>query len=221
MLRYILIAFIGIACLGAGDEKTKRVPDVEVEKNGSAVDVAMNSRLDSKLPEINFSNNSLVDTIDFLRDVTGTNIFVNWKALEAVKITKETPVTCKLKDVKFSQALKLILDSVSTKEAKLSSTIEEGVIVISTVEDLDGTNIKTKKYDIKFALGDADKATKKKRTKALIKMITSSIAPRSWKPGDAKSEQIAEEDGQLVVKQSESNHNAIANLLEQLQVMMK
>ena len=212
----VLACFICFAVLA--DEPNQPQP----RKEGSNLsEAAVPCRLDAKLPEINFAGNDLVDVIDFLRDVSGTNIFVNWKALERGKITKETKVDCKLKEVKFAKALQTILDSVSTKETKLSYVIDEGIIVISTVEDLDGTAITTKTYNIQFTLNAADEATNKKHKAALIKMITGTIAPRSWKHTEEGFEQIVEKDGQWVITQTEGAHRAIANLFEQLKVMMK
>jgi len=39
-------------------------------------------QLNATLPEVKFDGVSLADAIDFLRDVSGANIIVNWKALE-------------------------------------------------------------------------------------------------------------------------------------------
>src|SRR6185503_19872463 len=88
------------------------------------------------------------DVIDFLRDVTGANIFVNWRALEAAGIDRNTPVTARLRDVKFSKALQTILSDVGGGTVKLGYTIDEGVITISTDEDL-SKNVVTRVYDIR------------------------------------------------------------------------
>ena len=37
--------------------------------------------LDRELPAINFAGVSLRDALDFLRDVSGANMHVNWKAI--------------------------------------------------------------------------------------------------------------------------------------------
>ena len=53
--------------------------------------------------------------VDFLRDVSGANIFVNWKSLEGAGVDRNAPVTAKLRNVKFSKALSIILDSVGRR----------------------------------------------------------------------------------------------------------
>jgi general secretion pathway protein D len=88
------------------------------------------------------------DVIDFLRDVTGANLFVNWRALETAGIDKAAPVTARLRDVKFSKALTTILNDVGGGTVKLAYTIDEGVITISTEEDL-SKNVVTRVYDIR------------------------------------------------------------------------
>ena len=41
---------------------------------------------------MNFSGVAFADVIDFLRDVSGANIHVDWKILEAAGIGKDAPV---------------------------------------------------------------------------------------------------------------------------------
>ncbi len=64
--------------------------------NKASSDQLLKRALDRPLPEIRFSGSSLSDCIDFLSDATSVNIVVDWKALEAVKVTKDTPVTLRL-----------------------------------------------------------------------------------------------------------------------------
>ena len=57
-------------------------------------------------------------------------------------------MTTRLRDVKFSKALQIILASVSTDTVKLGYTVDQGVITISTAEDLAGNTL-TRVYDIR------------------------------------------------------------------------
>jgi len=99
-------------------------------------EIAVQAQLDRKFPEVKFGSLGLADVIDLLRDVSGANIFVNWKALEAAGIDKNAPATARLPNVKFSKALEVVLDSVSTPQAKVGYTIENGVITVSCGDDL-------------------------------------------------------------------------------------
>ncbi len=118
------------------------------EQGRGQADQATQAQLDKKLPELNFQAIGFSDVVDFLRDVTGANIFVNWRALEAAGIDRNTPVTARLRDIRFSKALTTILSDVGGGTVKLGYTIDEGVITISTDEDL-SKNTLTRVYDIR------------------------------------------------------------------------
>ena len=49
-----------------------------------------------KLPEVRITGVPLENAIDFLRDLTGLNMHVNWRALELLNVTRQTPVTLRL-----------------------------------------------------------------------------------------------------------------------------
>jgi hypothetical protein len=100
------------------------------------------------LPELRFDNVALADVIDFLRDVSNQPIFVNWRALEVAGVAKTAPVNARLRGVKFSKALATILEDAGAGQVKLTFTIDQGVITISTAEDLEA-NVVTNVYDIR------------------------------------------------------------------------
>ena len=52
---------------------------------------AMNARLDSVVPEINFDGVGFGDVMEFLRDVTGANIVVDWNSIETAGIDRNAP----------------------------------------------------------------------------------------------------------------------------------
>jgi general secretion pathway protein D len=116
-------------------------------------DEAVLAQLEKRLPEVRLDGVPFTDVIDFLRDVTSANIFVNWRALEASQVDKNTPVTALLRDVKFAKALSTILNDVGGATVKLGYTIDEGVITISTIDDL-SKNVVTQVYDIRDIIVD-------------------------------------------------------------------
>ena len=121
--------------------------DAEVRNSTlSKEDQAVQALLDHRLPQVELPNIPFSDAIDYLRDVTGANILVNWKALEADSIDKTTTtVTVALHDVKFSKVLDIILQEAGA--GKLAYTIDEGVITVSTADELNKA-VKTQVYDI-------------------------------------------------------------------------
>ena len=130
------------------DLSARRAETVIAERGGSGGDSSATAVLEKELPEIRFQDVAFSDVIDFLRDATQANIFVNWRALEAASIDRSAPVTTRLRNVKFSKVLSTILAAVGDQNTPLSYTVDEGVITISTTEDL-ARNVETLTYDIR------------------------------------------------------------------------
>jgi hypothetical protein len=122
-----------IAALPAGANPTTAPSD---PRSWPGVDEAMAAQLERVLPPIKFDAVGLGDVIDFLRDVSNANIFVNWKALEAAGIDKQAPVTANLRHISFLKCLRVVLDDVAGTKGKLAIAIDSGVITISTAADL-------------------------------------------------------------------------------------
>jgi hypothetical protein len=195
-------------------------PVVEHRKFHLEPDAIADEKLDRKLPEVNFKDNTLADVMDFLRDVTGTNIFVNWKALAAEKITKETPVTAQLKDVRFSKVLQVILDGAAGGDGKLAFRVDDGVIEVTTTAEID-KRVETRPYDVRFLLAAKDAADREKRVASVLKLITGSVDPTSWRDAGGRIGAIKEVAGQLVITQNKKNQKAIANLVDQTRELME
>ncbi len=130
-----------------------RDQETKIDSNITQADVATQAILDRKLPEVRFDAVGFSDVVDFLRDVTGANIIVKTKALETAGIDKNTPVTIRLHDLKFSTVLRQILDDVGGGTVKLDYTVDDGVINISTADDL-AKATDTRVYDIRDMLAD-------------------------------------------------------------------
>jgi len=97
---------------------------------------------EAKLPDL-----ELAEAIQWLRDVSGLNIMVKWSALEAVGITREHKVNVSLQDVTVERILRAILDDISSIGISVRYTVDEGVVTISTKDDL--TKPVSRVYDIR------------------------------------------------------------------------
>jgi uncharacterized membrane protein YgcG len=117
-----LVAFVLVACL---------VP----AKFASAASVVRH-QLDATLPEVKFDGVGLGDAIDFLRDVSGANIVVNWRALEGDGVSKDTTINVKLRAISLRRALSLVLGEAGGT-GKIGYTVDENVIEITTQELID------------------------------------------------------------------------------------
>ena len=89
--------------------------------------------LNRNLPEMKFDGIALAECVDFLRDITGANIVVNWRAIEAAGVTRDTMVNLNLRNITLKKALSLMLAEASAGEG-ITYTVEEGVIEITTTE---------------------------------------------------------------------------------------
>ncbi len=108
----------------------------DLVKNKTAL-APVQAQLDREMPEINFNKVGLNDGIDFLRDVTGANIWVDWRSLNAAGILADAPMDLKVKNIPLQTALRQMLAAVSTPKIKLDFLIEEsGLIVITTAETI-------------------------------------------------------------------------------------
>jgi hypothetical protein len=101
-----------------------------------ALNAQTRESLQRVIPTLKADRLSLADIIDFLRDVSGANIYVNWRALEAVGVDRKAPVTLDLREVPLSEALDKLLAQAAGKNAKLGYAVREGVIEVSTVDDV-------------------------------------------------------------------------------------
>src|SRR5687767_3947790 len=68
-----------------------------------------NRALSTILPEVKFQGSPLKDCFEFLRDVSGANIHVNWRALEAAGITGDTQVNVRLREVPLRKVMNVLL----------------------------------------------------------------------------------------------------------------
>jgi len=118
----------------------------------SEADRETRHRLRQKLPKLDFANVPFELVVQFLREVSGVSIYVNWRALQVASVDKTTEVNVHLIDVSFEKALRIILGDVSGPAVgtptQVDFVIDEGVIHITTREALSHQTI-TRVYDIR------------------------------------------------------------------------
>ena len=215
--------------------KVKEVSVERVDPQTAARNQKVMQQLERPLPEINFDKVGFTDAVDFLRDVSGANIFVNWRALENAKLDRNSPVTARMRDIKLSKALAIILDSLGGDTVKLGYTVDDGVITISTDDDL-ARNTITSVYDIRDliipipdfdpkdippAAGGAAEAGGKERTRQenideIVRLITETVSPQSWRDAGGSVGSVRELQGQLIITATPEMHDSIAQLIRQL-----
>ncbi|MFN4242711.1 MAG: hypothetical protein ACK4PI_05690 [Tepidisphaerales bacterium] len=126
-----------------------RDADNALRRGETALDQQTLAILDKRIPEIRFDGIAFGDVIDFLRDVTGANLVVEWRTLEQAGIDRTTPVfVTRLTNVRFERALQTVLREVSGGGTPLDYNIEEGIITISTREAIAQASPRTVVYDV-------------------------------------------------------------------------
>ena len=92
--------------------------------------------LDRSMPEMRFTGVTFGEAIETIRDLSGLNIHVNWKALETENVTQDTPVNIRLRAVSTRKILNLLLSEAAGGDT-LAWYVDQGVIEITTKEMAD------------------------------------------------------------------------------------
>src|SRR5437667_3932721 len=108
---------------------------ISLKSTARAVDPAKRA-LNMTLPTLNFAGVSFGDAIDFLRDVSGANIHVDWRALETAGVGKDAVVNMRLRSVSMSKVLSLLCNEAGGGSL-LTFYTDGGVIEITTREIAD------------------------------------------------------------------------------------
>ena len=172
------------------------------------VDAALLAQLDRKVPEVNFDGAGLTDVIDFLRDLSGANIVVEWGHLSNAGIDRNAPVTLRVRNVKLSRALDLILSSAAAG-VQVGYTVDGNIVRISTLEHLDRiTDVRA--YDVRDITASEVQMTD------LVKLIMESVQADSWRESGGSVGVIRSTRNKLVVTQTPMNHRQIREVLRML-----
>jgi RNA polymerase sigma factor (sigma-70 family) len=210
-------------------------PAGRADDGAPAEDAALKAQLARLLPEINFDGVAFTDVIDFLRDVSGANIFVDWKGLEAAGVAKTAPISARMKNVRLDKAIETILAS-AAGEGRLGFKVDRDVITISVAGDAKvpggggvvpaaageaAGRVAKREYEVKDLTGERGAGGRgaADREAAVLKMITGSVAPSSWKVNGGSGE-ARFDSGRLVITTTPENQKAIANLLEQVRTLV-
>lgn len=96
--------------------------------------------LDGLTFPVNFEENKLENVIDYIRNVTGVNFYVNWTPLQnSAGIERDSPVSLQLKGVPASRVLDMVLEQVNAASGDIEPLAWEyrgDVVVLSTKEDM-------------------------------------------------------------------------------------
>jgi RNA polymerase sigma factor (sigma-70 family) len=100
-----------------------------------AAPATMEQRMARRLPEVNFDGVGLSDVADFMKDISGIPIAVDWNAVASIGITRNTPTTVVLRNANVSQSLDALVWTLA-EPGKLSYVVRDDGITISTADAL-------------------------------------------------------------------------------------
>lgn len=152
--------------------------------------------------------NGLVELIDWFAKSMHAKIIVNWRALDAVGIKKDQPITMKIRTASVRQILSLLLESASGPKVRLEYAVVDGVVTISSKQDFDG-QVVVRKYAAADLLQSPAFAP---FGQGLVDRIRENVDPGSW-DGPGKVEVAGWE---LVLKATPENQQKVGKLLEEL-----
>ena len=200
-----------------------------------------------RVPVVAFDNEPLEAVFDSLRGLTDANIWVNWSALEASGVDRDTPVSLRLKDVTLGRLLDLLCAQTG-ELGELRFGQSDNVIEISTSDmlrsptpDIDTVQVV---YDVRSIL-DAARTRWAKRPQEdsrrqggrsgggspwgptqtsdtpvpdeLSSIITDSIAPNTWRVNGGLYSTLEHFAGLLLVRAPSVVQDQVADLLEQIE----
>ena len=106
---------------------------------------AVKAQLERRLPELSFDGVPFAEVFAFLGDVTGAKFEIDWTAIEAAGVNRNTKVAVHFKNATFADGLRMTLDAAAAEAAKaagggdvaaLDYAVGGGVIRISTRDAL-------------------------------------------------------------------------------------
>ena len=176
---------------------------------------AIRKQLDQIIPDIRLDHVRLADAIDWIRDRTGMNIFVNWKTMKDSGISRDLPVSVDLHRVHASAALVALVDSaLDRSDQTLGYTIDEGIVQISTLDDLRAGSLDTRIYDIRDCLPSRSNPNYTQAVDQITQEIMDHIDPESWKDRGGACGSMRELSAQLIVTTYAENQKRIVYFLE-------
>jgi serpin B len=187
------------------------------------------------LPQYTLTNSHLTDAINYFHQVTGVNVVLRSRTLQAAGIDPNTPVTLHLTDIPAAWALEQTLRA-AAPGYKLDYEIYDGIITISTVDDLN-QDLVTRVYDLRGLVAKLLQAPPKSPgrqfilpspadsestpsaedlTQSIRGLIRDDVGPDTWMEYGGTSGRMEEIDGRLLVINSRLVQARIAGLLDEI-----
>lgn len=114
--------------------------------------------LNQRIPEVTFDQVPFEQVMDWVKELTGANVVVRWETLEQMGIERDKPITIKVKNLRLSQVLWMIMNEAGGSDVKLAYRAAGTLLILSTEEDLSEERV-LKVYDVADLLTSAPNFT--------------------------------------------------------------
>jgi hypothetical protein len=189
---------------------------VESPIDGTQGENDLQSRLATRIGDIDWDGVPFNKAVEELRQKSGANVVVAWRALEAAGIDKAAEVSLRLKNVTLRQALDHALSDIGGGQVRLEFAIQDGAILVSTEEEI-SRYVKTAVYDVHDLIQEVPNKPREQWSEPLIKTIEHMVAADTWKDNDRTISAIRELNGKLIIQQTPANHEKVAEFLKMLE----
>ncbi len=171
-------------------------------------------KLRKKLAKVPLTGIEFKSAVDYLREVSGLNILVNWGALkmesEEIQVRE---INVMLNDVTVEQALQAILEDAGGGVVQIGYVVQDGIVTISTMDRIRAV-VTLEVYDVR----DLIDWTEPEEMESFIEMVCASGGDREgWYPNGNAA--ISDTNGLLVVRNTSPNHKEIRKLLAKLRAI--
>lgn len=107
--------------------------------------------LETRAAEVMFEGAPFEQVMDWVAETTRLNIWVRWETLEDAGVDRDKPITLKVRNLRLSQILWMILSEAGGTSAKLGYAMSGDVILVSTRDDL-SSELTTRVYNVRDIL---------------------------------------------------------------------
>lgn len=150
MTRASALAFAAIATLGSLSFVAAQPAIGQTAVPAGTVQLTPRQALNAKLSSVSFEAVSLTEVCDWIRDSLGTNVHVNWGALQEAGVEPTHPITLKLKMVAVDRLIRLMLQETGAGD-QLTFYVDGNVLEITSKEVADA-ELFTRVYPIQDLL---------------------------------------------------------------------
>ncbi len=177
-----------------------------------AAEKAFNKLLDGKGLNRTFADTPLADVAKAISEATKRTVLIDQKALDAVGIGADSPVTVELKGLTLREEIRWILKQI---DPTLTFQIMDEALVITTREAAE-YRLQTQLYPVWDLVGQSPA----RDYDSLIRLITSLVKPDSWdEVGGPGSIWAIPQFGCLIVSQVRGVHEKLQDMLAQLRAI--